>query len=436
MARRSSHVRTFASLAIRNYRLFFFAALMSNIGTWMGRTAQSWLVLTSLTDHSSTALGFVTALQFGPVLFLAPYGGVIADRFPKRAILVVTQISLGLNEIALWVLVATGTVQLWHVYLLATLMAVSTAFDNPARQAFASELVEAGLLSNAVGLNSASFNFARLIGPGLAGILIAAWGVGPAILIDGLSFAFVIAGLLAMRAEELHPAPPRRGRGAFVEGLRYVRGRPDLLLVIVVIFVFGALGMNFQVTNLLMATLVFHQGAAFGALGSIMAIGSLAGALIAARRERPRLIYLLGSLGGFAVLATALALAPDFWVYCVLLAPVGLVSITALNNANARVQLATDPQFRGRVMALYMAVFMGSTLIGSPFIGWVGDAWGPRWTILVGSIATGLALAGALIYLVASGQASRPSAHNVFARFTRRGITEDTSPTENNAQAK
>lgn len=406
MSRKPS--KTFTSLSVHNYRLFFFAALISNIGTWMGRTAQAWLVLTVLTDHSASALGWVTAFQFGPMLFLAPYGGVLADRFPKRVIMLVTQVALGLNQIILWWLVASGGVRLWHVYALAALMALITAFDNPARQAFASEMVGPELLSNAVGLNSASFNFARLLGPGAAGLIIAGWGLGWAILLNGLSFVAVVIGLLLMRPQELMPAPPRRGGGAFIEGVRYVAHRPDILLMITLIFIFGALGMNFQVTNALMATTVFHKGAAaYGVLGSIMAIGSLTAALLAARRERPRLSIVIGALLGFAVFATLLALSPAYWVFCVLLVPVGMVSILAMNTANARVQLSCDPQYRGRVMSLYMAIFMGSTLVGAPTIGWVGDLLGARWTILVGSIATGLAAVGAIVYLVMTGKISR-----------------------------
>lgn len=397
--------RTFASLAVHNYRAWFLAALVSNIGTWMGRTAQAWLVLTILTDHSATALGWTTALQFGPMLFLAPYGGVLADRFDKRRILLVTQVLLGLQQLALWAVVATGTVQLWHVYAAAGAMAVITAVDNPARQAFASEMVGPALLSNAVGLNSASFNFARLLGPGLAGLMIAAWGVSTAMLLNALSFVAVIAALLTMHPDELMPAPPRRGRGALVEGFRYLRHRPDINLVIVCVFVFGALGMNFQVTMALMTTTVFHRGAAeYGILGSIMAIGSLTAALLAARRKRPRLSVLLGALGGFAVAAGALSLAPSYPAFAVLLVPTGMVSILALNTANARVQLAVDPMFRGRVMALYMAIFQGSTLLGAPTIGWIGDHWGARWTIGVGAVASGLTALGALGWMLATHQ--------------------------------
>lgn len=425
----AGHTPTFASLRVYNYRLFFCAALLSNIGTWMGRTAQSWLVLTDLTAHSATALGIVTALQFGPMLFLAPYGGVIADRFPKRTILLVTQLLIGVNQLVLWGLVVTHHAQLWHVYALALLLAATTAFDNPARQAFASEMVGPDLLANAVGLNSASFNFARLIGPGLAGLFIAWWGVGPAMLINGLSFVAVIAALLAMRPDELVPAPPRRGGGAFMEGVRYLRHRPDVILLTALIFVFGALGMNFQVTNLLMTTVVFRRGAeAYGLVGSIMAIGSLTGALLAARRTRPRISVTLWALAGFTALMVLLALTPSYLAYCIVLIPVGMVSITAMNNANATIQLTVAPEVRGRVLSLYMALFMGSTLIGAPIIGWVGDAWGPRWTLLVGGLGTGAALVVAAAWLAATGQLNRNAIRATIP--WHRGVSVDPSPAE------
>lgn len=418
--------KTFASLAVHNYRAFFFAAIVSNIGTWMGRTAQAWLVLTILTDHSATALGWTTALQFGPMLFLAPYGGVLADRFSKRTILLLTQVALMATQLLLWFLTFSGQVQLWNVYAIACTMAVIVAFDNPARQAFASEMVGPELLSNAVGLNAANFNFARLIGPGVAGLMIAAWGVPAAMFVNAISFLFVIAGLLVMRPEELMPAPPRRGKGAFTEGVRYVAGRPDILMMIICIFVFGALAMNFQVTMALMATTVFHKGAAeYGVLGSVMAIGSLSAALLAARRERPRLSVFLGALAGFAVVATALALSPTYWLFALLLIPTGMVSILAMNTANARVQLSCDPMFRGRVMSLYMAIFMGSTLVGAPLIGWVGDHWGARWTILVGAIGSGAAFLGAMAWLLLSHQVT---VDDVLDHLPWRHETEDPEP--------
>ncbi len=393
--------RLTASFALFNYRLFFTGALISNVGTWMARVAQDWLVLTQLTKHSASALGLVTGLQFLPVALLAPYAGALADRFSKRSILMLTQAALALNAAVLWALVATGHAQLWHVYVLAVLQGIATAFDNPSRQAFVSEMVPARLIPNAVGLNSASFNGARLLGPGIAGLTIGAWGIAPALLINAISFAAVIAGLWFMRTSELTPGPVRRGKGAVREGLAYVRRRPDIILILIVVFMLGTFGMNFQITNALMATRVYGKGAEqYGLLGSIMAVGTLGAALIAARRGRPRLRTLVGALAGFAVSTTALALAPTYTVYSILLIPTGLFALTVMTSANSSVQLAAAPEVRGRVMALYMAIFMGGTPLGAPFVGWIGDVLGPRWTILVGSIATGATFLAVAAYLV------------------------------------
>jgi MFS family permease len=394
---------TFSSLSIYNYRVFAAGALISNTGTWMGRVAQDWLVLTQLTPHSSVALGIVTGLQFAPLALFAPVSGMIADRFPKRRILFATQSALALTSLLTGVLVVTGAVQLWHIFALAFIQGVAAALDNPARQTFVSEMVPHESLSNAVGLNSASFNAGRLIGPGVAGLVIAAFGTGPAFFVNTLSFVAVLFALARMRGGELHITPPHRGKGQIREGLRYVRGRPDIILIMALVFVLGTFGMNFQMTTALMATAVFHKGAgAYGLLGSIMAIGSLSAALASARRPYPRLRVLLVAFAAFAVTSAVLALAPSYQWFAVLLIPVGLTALTVLTTANSMVQLSVAPALRGRVMALYMAVFMGGTPLGSPLIGWIGSAWGPRWTILVGSIATGLAVLAAMLYLVRS----------------------------------
>jgi len=394
---------TFASLSIYNYRIFAAGALISNTGTWMGRVAQDWLVLTELTPHSSVALGIVTGLQFAPLAIFAPVSGMIADRFPKRRILFATQSALALTSLLTGVLVVTGAVQLWHIYLLAFVQGVAAALDNPARQTFVSEMVPHESLSNAVGLNSASFNAARLIGPGAAGLVIAGFGTGPAFFLNTLSFVAVLFALSRMRPAELNITPRHRGKGQIREGLRYVRGRPDIILIMALVFVLGTFGMNFQMTTALMATTVFHKGpGAYGLLGSIMAVGSLSAALLSARRPNPRLRILLVAFAAFSVASAAAALAPSYVWFAVLLIPVGLTALTVLTTANSMVQLSVDPAMRGRVMALYMAVFMGGTPLGSPLIGWIGQAWGPRWTILVGSVATGLAVLAAMLYLMRS----------------------------------
>lgn len=391
---------TFASLSIRNYRIYALGAIISNVGTWMGRVAQDWVVLTELTDHSASALGIVTGLQFLPMLVLAPWTGAVVDRYPKRVLLLITQAALGLAALAGGLLVVTGTAALWHFYLLALVTGIATAFDNPTRQTFVSEMVPRERLSNAVALNSASFNLGRLIGPAVAGLVIAGIGSGQALLVNSLSFVTVIIALLSMRASELTPAPRVTGRGSALEGLRYVRGRPDIVLVMVLIFVLGTFGMNFQITIALMATQVFDKGAEeYGLLGSVMAIGSLSAALLAARRSEPRLRVLLLSLVGFTFAATGAALAPTYATFAVALAACGLTALTAMTTANAMVQMRTEATMRGRVMALYMAIFFGGTPLGAPIIGWIGDVLGPRWTIGIGAAAVGITLVVVSIWL-------------------------------------
>jgi len=383
---------TFSSLNVRNYRIYATGAFISNIGTWMGRVAQDWLVLTELTNHSSTALGIVTGLQFLPFLLLAPWAGMIADRYPKRVILAITQSALALSSLALGLLAVTGTAQLWMVYAIALFTGVATAVDNPARQTFVSEMVPRDRLANAVSLNSASFNAGRLIGPGVAGLTIAAFGTGWTLLLNTLTFVAVLIALASMARAELRPAPMlSRGKGAIREGVAYVRSRPDIMLVMALVFVLGTFGMNFQITTALMATREFGKGPEeYGLLGSIMAIGSLTAALLSARRARPRLRILLVAFAGFTVSSGLAAFAPTYVLFALALVPVGLSALTALTTANAMVQLSVDSAMRGRVMALYMAIFMGGTPLGAPVIGWIGDVWGPRWTIGIGTIAVGL----------------------------------------------
>lgn len=391
---------TFTSFSERNYRIYYAGAFVSNVGTWMGRVAQDWLVLTELTDNSSQALGIVTGLQFLPFLVLAPWAGAIADRFPKRRILLVTQSLLLLTSLVLAALVLLDVATLMQVYAIALTQGVITAIDNPARQSFVSEMVPRDKLANAVALNSASFNGGRLIGPGVAGLMIAAYGTGWTLLINVGTFAFVIVALAMLRPSELIPAPLTRGKGAIRDGIRYVKNRPDIQVVMLLVFVLGTFGMNFQMTTALIATAEFGKGPTeYGVLGSIMAIGSLTAALLSARRGEPRLRVLLLSLAGFTLSTTAASLAPTYELFALALVPTGLAALTALTTANAMVQLRTDPLVRGRVMALYMAIFMGGTPIGAPVIGWIGEVWGPRWTIAVGPIAVGITLVAVLWWL-------------------------------------
>ena len=266
-----------------------------------------------------------------------------------------------------------------------------TALDNPTRQAFVSEMVPTDHLTNAVALNSASFNGARLIGPAVAGLMLATLGAGWSMVVNALSFVAVLGALTLMDASALMPSERAERRGGVRAGLQYVAERRDLQLILGLIFVLGTFGMNFQITAALMATEVFHAGAqTFGVLSSAMAIGSLSAALLVARREKPTLRLLIAALAGFAVTSTAAALAPTVWLFGLLLVPVGLCALTAMATANAAVQLSVNPQLRGRVMALYMAVFMGGTPLGAPIVGWVGNTFGPRWTILIGSVTVGL----------------------------------------------
>jgi MFS family permease len=352
----------------------------------MQRVAQDWLVLTVLTNHSGAALGITTGLQFLPMLLLGPYGGVLADRYRKRVILLWTQVAMGVTGLVLGLLVVTGTAQLWHAYLAALCLGIAGAIDAPSRQAFVSELVGQDNISNAVALNSASFNTARLTGPAIAGVLIAWVGTGPVFLLNAASFAAVIISLFRIRTSELAPAVQgSRGKHQVAEGVRYVRQRPDLVLILFMVGILGAFGMNFPITNALMTTTEFGVGPGeFGLLGSIMAVGTLGGALLAARRAGPRLRYLLGGALGLGAFTLLGSLSPSFWLYAAVLIPVGLASITFLNSCNTSIQLSVEPRFRGRVLALYLAILQGGTAIGAPLMGWIGSEFGARWSVAAG----------------------------------------------------
>ncbi|MFE4615948.1 MFS transporter [Streptomyces sp. NPDC056747] len=382
---------TFSSLRIRNYRLFFTGAIVSNTGTWMARITQDWLVL-SLTG-SAAAVGITTALQFLPMLLFGLYGGVIADRYPKRNLLLVSQAALGLCGLALAVLTLSGSVQVWHVYLIAFLLGMVTVVDNPARQAYVAEMVGPAQLRNAVSLNSANFQSARLVGPAVAGVLIAGVGSGWAFLLNGLSFLAPLVSLLLMRTSELHKverAP--RGKGQLREGLRYVAGRPDLIWPIALVGFVGTFGFNFPIWLTAFSEEVFHVGAGtYGFLNTLMAAGSLVGALAAARRGSTRLRMLVVAAAVFGVLEIAAALSPAFWLFALLLVPIGMIGLTINVTANSAVQMATDPAMRGRVMSLYMMVFAGGTPIGAPLLGWVTDTYGARVGFATGGVISLLA---------------------------------------------
>lgn len=409
----------FRALENRNYRIWAGGALVSNVGTWMQRVAQDWLVLTVLTNHSGAAVGITTALQFLPMLLLGPYGGVLADRYRKRVILLWTQVAMGLTGLVLGLLVVTGTAQLWHAYLAALCLGIASAIDAPARQSFVSEIVGQDNISNAVALNSASFNTARLTGPAAAGMLIAWVGTGPVFLLNAASYGAVIISLFLIRASELAPAA-RAGRGKHpvAEGVRYVRQRPDLVLIMVLVGTLGAFGMNFPIINALMTTTEFGVGASeFGLLGSIMAVGTLTGALLAARRAGPRLRYLLGGALGLGFFTLLGSVSPSFWLYAAVLTPVGLASITFLNSCNTSIQLSVEPRFRGRVLALYLAVLQGGTAVGAPLMGWIGSEFGARWSLAAGGAVVSVAALCAVIVVSRRNQLTfRDNLRIVFGR--------------------
>lgn len=385
---------TFRSLLNRNYRLYASGAVVSNVGTWMQRVAQDWLVL-QLTHNNGTVLGITTGLQFLPILLLSPYAGLIADRFPKRRLLQVTQLMLAVPAAMLGVLAVTGVAQTWHVYILALVFGVGSAFDAPARQAFVSEIVGRDDLTNAVGLNSASFNLARMIGPALAGVLIAAFGsgvpaTGAVILLNAASYGAVILSLQRMRVADLDtPVPQARQKGMIRDGVRYVRARADLMLILTIVFFAGTFGLNFQLTSALMATEVFHKGASeYGLLGTTMAVGSLAGALLAARRVRIRHRLVILSALAFGLAEMVAGVLPSYLTFAVWTPVIGLTALTMITAANATFQMSVSPAMRGRVMALYMMIFLGGTPIGAPIVGWVGQNFGARWTLIGGGAAT------------------------------------------------
>jgi MFS family permease len=379
----------FRSLAIRNYRLFATGQLVSLTGTWMQNVAQDWVVL-DLTHNSGTALGITTALQFLPMLLLGLWGGVFADRHDKRRVMIATQAVQGMLAFSLGILVVTGLVQVWMVFLFAFALGMTTVFDLPARQAFVVEMVGPKDVGNAVGLNSATFNSARIVGPAVAGIMIKHGGTPPVFFLNAASYLAVIYGLLKIRERELFPGQTvERAKGQLVAGLRYVKGRRDLLLPIVLVGVVGMVGLNFQITLALMARIEFHRDAGtYGTLSALLAGGSLAGALLTARRGRPTQRVLVGSAVAFGVLETALGFMPNLLLFSILLVPTGFAVISFTSTALSTVQLGAGADMRGRVLALYALVFVGGTPFGAPVIGWLGEHVGPRSTLVVGGLGS------------------------------------------------
>jgi len=414
--------RTFQSLRVRNYRLYFTAQLISNSGTWMDRVAQAWLVL-HLTG-SGFDLGIVTGLQFLPMLLFGPWGGLVADRMNKRRLLYFTQAGGGLIALALGILVETHAIRLWQVFLLAFLLGVTNLFDNPARQTFVFEMVGKEDLPNAVSLNSVVMNASRVVGPAVGGVVITVVGLGACFLANAASFLAVLVALALMRTSELHTIDPVvRAKGQLRDGFRYVWRTPSLRNTLIAMAVIGIFAYNFQVTLALLATVTFHGGAgSYAVLTSCMGVGAIAGGLTVAHRGRPTPRLLQGVALTFGALLAVVAVAPSLALAAVVIVFMGAASIAFIATANAELQLQADPAMRGRVMALYSMAFLGSTPIGGPLIGAISEWTNPRVSLAVGAIAT-LLSAGILRWRHRAGQAA------TVAKSSGHALAPDVEPT-------
>jgi MFS family permease len=392
---------TFRSLQNASYRIWAAGALVSNVGTWMQRTAQDWLVLTELTHQNATAVGIVMGLQFGPQILLLPLTGYAADHLNRRKLLVCTQAAMGLLALGLGLLVVTGLVRLWHVYVFAFLLGCAAAFDSPARQTFVAELVEERHLPNALALNSTSFNAARMIGPAIAGVLIAGIGSGWVFLINALSFVAVLGSLSLLRVKKLQPSHRAvHARGSFAEGFRYVLRRPDLKVILFMMFLVSTFGLNFTIFISTMSVTVFHAGASqYGLLSSMMAVGSVIGALMAAARTKPGIPVLLAGAAIFGIGCAVAAVMPSYLLFGLVLVVIGMAAQTFTTSTNSIVQTSTEPNMRGRVIAILLAIALGGTPIGAPIVGWIADTFGPRWALATGAVSGLLAAIVAVIYL-------------------------------------
>jgi len=397
----------FRSFSAFNYRVWFIGALVSNIGAWMQATALSWVVLTGLTDNDAGAMGVTMALQFAPPLLLVSVTGWVADRFDRRRLLMLTQSLLLTVGAVIGVLLLLDVMTLPLMYAFAFVLGMIAAFDNPARQAFVSDLVTREHAANAVALNAASFNGARMIGPAVAGIVIVAVGTGWVFLVNAITFLAMIVALSLIRTGELIPRIKAPGASRLADGFRYVAGRPDLMVAFVMVFLLGAFGMNFPIFASTMALEFGQEADGYGLLSSILAIGSLAGALMAARRDRARIRMVILGTGLFAVAGAVSAFMPNYWLYAATLMLTGFAVVTTLTTANGYVQTTTDPALRGRVLALYMAILMGGTPIGSPIVGWVAAEFGPRTAIMLGAVAAAVAFAIGFGWLLLSGRLHR-----------------------------
>lgn len=390
----------FHALEVRNYRLFWLGQLVSLTGSWMQTTAQAWLVL-QLT-RSAFALGLVTTLQFLPIMLLSLVGGVITDRMPKQRLILIAQVAALVQAAIFATLVATGAIQLWHVYVLAALQGTINAIDNPARQAFVPELAGREHLINAVALNSMLFNGARIIGPALAGLVIARVGIAPTLFLNALSFVAVIWGLMRMNPREFFAAPPRSEGPVgqrLVEGLRYVWHTPTVLLIMMVVASIGTFGYNFSVVLPLLAGFVLNTSAeGFGGLSAFLGIGSLLAAVNSAYAKEMTVRRLLLGSAAFSVLLAGVAFATHFVLSAVLLMALGFAGITFATAANSLLQLTVPDELRGRVMGLYILLFAGSTPIGGLLIGTLSEIIGVSWTLLLCAVLCGMGVSGAAVY--------------------------------------
>jgi MFS family permease len=396
----TKHRGMFGALRVRNYRLFASGQIVSNVGTWMQRIAQDWLVL-ELSGKNPVALGIAASLQFLPTLFLTLWAGVLADRVDKRKLLILVQSGMAVCAVVLGLLDVTGLVALWQVYLLCLVFGVFTAFDPPVRQSFVAEMVGRDRLANAVALNSSTFNLARIVGPAIAGVMIIWTGTGWVFLVNAVSTLAVITGLFRMNPAELHrpvaePSASKRG-SQLREGLRYVRGRPDIIAVLVLVFCVSTFAFTFFTTLAIAAANVFHREAdGYGLLSTLLAVGSFSGAILAVRRStrrKPGLPLLVGAGFVFGLLEVLVGVMPTYLAFGIALIPCGVAMMTFMNTANSTLQLSVAPEMRGRVMALYMLVFIGGNPVGAPMTGWLAAEFGGRSPFIVGGLIAAVSTA-------------------------------------------
>ncbi|GAB3461586.1 MFS transporter [Actinophytocola sediminis] len=427
----------FGSLRVRNYRLFASGQVISNVGTWMQRIAQDWLVL-ELSGYDPVALGIAAALQFLPTLLFTLWAGLLADRHDKRRMLILVQSGIAVCALVLGLLDVTELVALWHVYLLCFVLGMFTAVDPPVRQAFVGEMVGKEHLANAVALNSSMFNLARVIGPALAGLMIIWTGTGWVFLINSVTTVAVIVNLARMNPAELHRQPgPTTRRGQLRAALRYVRGRPDILTVLVMVFFVSTFAFTFFTTLAIAAANVFHREAdGYGLLSTLLAVGSLAGSLLAVRRSTrtpPGMRLLIGAAFTFGLLELGAGLMPTYLAFGLALIPTGVAMITFMNTANSSIQLATAPEMRGRVMALYMLVFIGGNPVGAPLTGWLAAEFGGRSPFVIGGAIAALSAVVCGVVLVRRGGLQRGTGTRRRLR-TRLRRPRPATPTPEHAQ--